>query len=337
MSIPATALKSVATLLPPANGTIREIEGKSRVYYDGYWVRHYDVPDSRAYTKSLIDSLTRRVFHHAEHGINTPGDRLDEVRTAFDAEQDPAKKRVLAAMLAGACLNRGADILTRVVELEQIGVTVEPDNELLQECGRCFMWALEYGRLIRPMTGHEGLDELWGEPFKAFSMSVDAFLETRYVKLALTMHAIDSVRDQILQMYAGLGYFAPFMPLITELAESARSASETLRSDEDYLRVWPRFVAAADRLLATEPEVPPGADRKLYTLARRGVTLIHEGGRLIIDLANLRVPMPKATRDYLDRCERFRERFVGPIAAERRATSGQDTAPRVATTPLPER
>lgn len=304
---------------PPINGTLRVIDGQSRVYYDGYWVRHYVVPNTRAYTKSLIDSLTRRVFHHAEYGINTPGDRLDEVRNAFESEQDSAKKRVLAAMLAGACLNRGADILTRVVELEQIGVSVDPDNELLQECSRCFMWALEYGRLIRPLTGHEGLDELWGEPFKAFSMSVEKFHESRYIKLAMTMRAIDSVRDQIIRMYAGVGFFAPFVPLITELADSARSASETMRSDPEYVEIWPRFVAAADRLLALEPQVPENADRRQYTLARRGVALIREGGRLIIDLAKLRVPMPKTTRDYLERCERFRERFVGPIEASVRA------------------
>ncbi len=297
----------------PANGTLREIHGQSRVFYEGYWVRHYYVPDTRVYKKSLIDSLTRRVFHHAEHGINTPGDRLDEVRDAFDAEQDLAKKRVLAAMLAGACLNRGSDILTRVVELEQIGVVVEPENELLQECGRCFMWALEYGRLIRPLTGHEGLDELWGEPFKAFSLSVEKFLESRYLKLALTMRAIDSVRDQIINMYTGVGFFLPFMPLINELADSAKNACETLRTDTDYVDIWPRFVAAADRLLPIEPEVAPNADRRQYTLARRGVALIREGARLIIDMANLRVPMPKTTRDYLERCERFRERFVKPI------------------------
>lgn len=315
-----------------ANGTLREVDGQLRVYYDGYWVRHYNVPNTRAYKKSLIDSLTRRVFHHAEHGINTPGDRLDEVRDAFETEQDPAKKRVLAAMLAGACLNRGSDILTRVVELEQIGVVVDPDNDLLQECGRCFMWALEYGRLIRPMTGHEGLDELWGEPFKAFSMSVENFLGTRYIKLALTMRAIDSVRDQIMQMYAGVGFFAPFVPLIAELADSAKSASETLRSDTDYVEIWPRFVAAADRLLATEPEVPQGTDRRQYALARRGVALIREGGRLIIDMANLRVPMPRTTRDYLHRCERFRDRFVGPITAERQLTSELEASTRTNTT-----
>jgi hypothetical protein len=335
LSNPAAVLKSPIAETP-ANGTLREIDGQLRVFFEGYWVRHYDVPPTRAYTKSLIDSLTRRVFHHAEHGINTPGDRLDEVRAAFDAEQDLPKKRVLAAMLAGACLNRGSDILTRVVELEQIGVTVDPENDLLQECGRCFMWALEYGHLIRPLTGHEGLDELWGEPFKAFSLSVEKFLETRYLKLALTMRAIDAVRDQIIHMYAGVGIFAPFMSLVEELAGSAKSACETLRTDAEYVEIWPRFVAAADRLLPAEPEVPQGADRRQYTLARRGVALIREGGRLIIDMANLRVPMPKTTREYLERCERFRERFVGPITAERQLTSEIEARARTPATQVQE-
>ena len=183
------------------------------------------------------------------------------------------------------------------------------------------MWALEYGRMIRPLTGHEGLDELWGEPFKAFSLSIDKFLESRYLKLAFTMRAIDSVRDQIIHMYAGVGFFAPFLPLVEELAESAKCACETLRTDAEYVQIWPRFVAAADRLLPLEPEVPQGADRRQYTLARRGVALIREGGKMIIDMANLRVPMPRTTRDYLERCERFRERFVGPISLERQLTS----------------
>jgi hypothetical protein len=137
------------------NGTIRTIDGEERVYYDGYWIRYYDIPDSLNYKKQLIDQLTRRVFHHTESGINTPGDRLNEVRKAYEAEQDPYRKRVLAAMLAGALMNRGSDILTRMVELEQMGVTVSSDNELIRECGRCFMGALEYGKYIRPRARKE--------------------------------------------------------------------------------------------------------------------------------------------------------------------------------------
>ena len=174
-----------------ANGTIRQIDGLDRIYYDGYWIRYYDVPSNLAYKKSLIDQLTRRVFHHVEPGINTPGNKLEEVRSKYESEANSSRKRVLAAMLAGALLNRGADILTRIVELEQIGVSIKPDNELLRECGLCFMGALEYGKYIRVKHGREGLEELWGEPFRAFTTPVERFLESRYIKIAQTMHEID--------------------------------------------------------------------------------------------------------------------------------------------------
>ena len=291
------------------NGTIREIKGEKRILYDGYWIRHYAVPDTLAYKKSLIDALTRRVFHHAEPGINTPGSRLDEVRSAYDQEDDPAKRRVLSAMLAGALLNRGADILTRLVELEQIGVTVNADNELIKECGRCFMGALEYGKSIRPVTGKEALDELWGEPFKAFTMNVEQFLETRYIKIALTMREIDSICDKLVGIFDGIKIFAPHIPMIRELADSAKQASETMRSDLEIIDVWPRFVAARDRLEMAEPEIPESADRREYTLARRGFQLIQDGGEIMIHLASLRVPMPKTTQEFLERCDGFSERF----------------------------
>jgi hypothetical protein len=313
----AVSLKAVPPEAPDriGNGTIRKIDGQHRVFYDGYWIRHYDVPNTLAYKKVLIDSLTRRVFHHAEPGINTPGERFQEVRAAYDSEADAAKKRVLAAMLAGALMNRGSDILTRIVELEQLGVSVKPDNELVRECGRCFMGALEYGRHTRPVTGREGLDELWGEPFKAFTMSVEQFLETRYIKIALTMRAIDTICERLTAMLGRIPIFAPLMPLLRELAEASKLASETMRSDVENIDIWPRFVAAADRLNCAEITVPAGTDRKQHTMARRGLALIREAGETMIHLANLRVPMPKTTGEILEHCDRFEQRFLKSAAS----------------------
>lgn len=291
------------------NGTVRDFDGQERVFYDGYWIRHYKVVETLSLKRRLIDSLARRVFHHAEPGINTPGNRLEEVRRVYERESDPAKKRVLAAMLAGALLNRGTDILTRIVQLEQIGVKLKPENELIKECGRCFMGALEHGKFIRPVTGKEGLDELWGEPFKAFTMSVSHFLETRYLKVALTMRAIDSVRDKLMGIFAKDALFEPLLLKVTELAESAKLAAQTMRIDPDNIEVWPRFVASADKLKLGEVIVPESAGRRELALARRGTELIHEGGELMIHLANLRVPMPKTTQTFLDHCDRFAERF----------------------------
>ena len=294
-----------------ANGTVRKMDGEDRVYYDGYWIRYYDMPDSLSYKKQLIDQLTRRVFHHTEPGINTPSDRLNEVRTAYEAEEDPYRKRVLAAMLAGAMLNRGSDILTHMVELEEMGVRVSPDNELIKKCGRCFMGALEYGKYIRPATGREGLDELWGEPFKVFTMPVKQFLASRYIKIAQTMHEIDAISSKLSSMFAQSPMFSHMVPTIREMGDSAKLAAETMRTDARIIEIWPRFVGASDRISATNAILPEGSIKKQYALGERGIQLIRDGASLIIIHANTRIPMPISTREFLQRCDKFVEKY-GP-------------------------
>ena len=97
-------------------GTLQKIEGRWRVFHDGYWVKAYEAPaDTLTAKKKLIHALTRRLFNHVEHGINIPGTRLEEAQRAFDEETDPQKKRVKASMLAGALFNRAGDVFTKVV------------------------------------------------------------------------------------------------------------------------------------------------------------------------------------------------------------------------------
>lgn len=165
---------------PPPNGTRRVIDGVERVYYDGYWVKTYPIPKDTVQAKrTLIAALTRRLFNHVEHGLNIPGKRLDEARAAYESETDPQKKRVKGAMLAGALFNRATDIFTKLTELEELGVKITPDNALMRECGRCLQEALSLGRLVLHRSGEEGIDELWGEPFRAFSIPIEDFYESR--------------------------------------------------------------------------------------------------------------------------------------------------------------
>jgi len=302
-----------------ANGTIKKIDGEDRVYYDGYWIRYYDIPDTLTYKKQLIDQLTRRVFHHTESGINTPGDRLNEVRKAYEAEQDPYKKRVLAAMLAGALMNRGSDILTRMVELEEMGVIVSSDNELIRECGRCFMGALEYGKYIRPTTGKEGLDELWGEPFKAFTMPVKQFLASRYIKIAQTMREIDAITEKLSATFADTRIFGHLVSNIHDLGGSAKLATETLRSDSRNIEIWPRFVGAADKIAAAKPVLPKEYEKREQALGQKGMQLIKDGAELIISHANSRMPMPKSTQEFLLRCDSFLEKYAAQLQKEKAA------------------
>ena len=137
----------------PPNGTRRRIEDKECIYYDGYWIRYYD-PLGRnpgRPKQQLIDQLTRRLFHHTELGINTPSDRLDTARAAYERETDARRKRVCGAMLAGALFNRATDIFTSIVELAAKGIETSPDNELMRECEECFVEALKLGKTVQAL------------------------------------------------------------------------------------------------------------------------------------------------------------------------------------------
>jgi len=297
-----------------ANGTRRDIDGEPRVYYDGYWIKYYEPPaDNLKAKKHLIRALTRRLFNHVEHGINIPGIRLDEARRAYERETDQERKRVAGAMLAGALFNRAADIFTKVVELQEAGVEITSNDALIHQCGQCLQEALELGRMVRHRSGDEGLDELWGEPFKAFSIPIEAFYESRYLKIAQTMRHIDRIADAMAGTLAGAGLFCGIEQHIRELAEAAKDKCETLRTDPAIFEVWPTFVVAGERLRRLEPQLPKHASEEQIRRARRARTLIRDGASLIQHIARARVPIPKSTHEYLEHCRRFRLAAEPPV------------------------
>ncbi len=301
------------------NGTRKEIDAKPCIYFDGYWIRYYPPPrESLTAKKYLIDSLTRRLFHHTEHGINTPGESLDLARQAYNGEQDPARKRVNGAMLAGALFNRAADIFTTVVDLADKGVHISPDNELMRACGEYFQEALELGKSVKHYSGHEGIDELWGEPLKAFALSIEDFYATRYVKIAQTMSNIDKLGGRMCELFADDAVFAGIGALIVEVCEAAKLESETIRTDSVIFEVWPRFVAAGEALLAFRPNMPEHASIQERRMVEHGMQLIADGNDLLTYISGARVPMPKSTREYLERCDAYEAERRGLPLAEAR-------------------
>ena len=181
-----------------SEGAKRAIDGHWCVFYGGYWIKAYDAPaDTLLAKKGLIQALTRRLFNHVEHGLNIPGTRLDEARRAFDAETDPPKKRVKGAMLAGALFNRATDVITKAVELQALGIEIRAHDALMRQCGDHLQEALALGRLVLHRSGEEGIDELWGEPFKAFVFPIEDFYRSRYIKIAATMRQIDAICDRL--------------------------------------------------------------------------------------------------------------------------------------------
>jgi len=291
---------------PPTDGTRRVIDNIEYVYYDGYWIRYYaPLQDTLANRKRLIDSLTRRAFHHTEAGINTPGSSLELAREAYEKETNPDCKRVNAAMLAGALFNRATDLFTAIVDLGELGVQVSHGNELMRQCSDCFQEALTLGQQVKHHSGCEGIDEVWGEPFKAFTMPIADFYQSRFIKIAQSMREIDLVADCMIEVFGSRTLFAGLKELVVDYARAARQAAETMKKDPRIFQVWPNFVALGELLDAFKPEVPDDADQMLRMRIAYARDLVQEGRRLISYIAGARVPMPQSTAIYIKKCDRF--------------------------------
>ena len=292
---------------PPAEGSRRVVDGQERVYYEGYWIKTYPAPgDSLEAKKRLIEALTRRLFNHTEHGINIPGPLLNEARRHYDTETDPAKRRVKAAMLAGALFNRATDIFTKLVDLQAVGIEILSDNPLMRECGRCLLEAMELGKFVLHRSGEEGIDELWGEPFRAFSVPVEDFYESRYIKIGQSMRDIDKITAGIERIFAQIPEFVGVTTLFREFAEAAKIKTETLRTDADYFELWSELVTAAERLGNFLPDSTSTAEDDPDALAGRlavGLQLIRQGRDLVFYIARARTSMPKSAREFIARCE----------------------------------
>ena len=299
----ATATESNS---PPTDGTRRVIDTIEYAFYDGYWIRYYaPLQDTLANRKRLIDSLTRRAFHHTEAGINTPGSSLELAREAYEKETNPDCKRVNAAMLAGALFNRATDLFTAIVDLGELGVQVSHGNELMRQCSDCFQEALTLGQQVKHHSGCEGIDEIWGEPFKAFTMPIADFYQSRFIKIAQSMREIDLVADCLIEVFGSRTLFAGLKELVVDYAIAARQAAETMKKDPRIFQVWPNFVALGELLDAFRPEVPDDADQMLRMRIAYARDLVQEGRRLVSYIAGARVPMPKSTAIYIKKCHRF--------------------------------
>ena len=311
---------SQKNLLPencPPEGTRRILHGCERVFYDGYWIKTYPTPaNSLDAKKQLIEALTRRLFNHTEHGLNIPGPRLTEARHSYESETDPAVRRVKAGMLAGALFNRATDIFRSLVELQSAGVEIKSSDALMRECGRCLLEAMELGRQVLHRSGEEGIDELWGEPFRAFTVPIEEFYESRYIKIGQTKRDIDRIADAMVDTFSRIPAFADIEKPIRDFARAARIKTETLRTDPDIFDVWPQLVTAAERLANFTPDAPSTGKDSLsegHSISD-GLQLIRSGRDLIFFITRARTPMPKSTSDYIERCRIYLETGLAPLA-----------------------
>lgn len=288
------------------NGTRLIIDKDEYIYYDGYWIRYYQpLEDTLANRKRLIDSLTRRAFHHTEAGINTPGISLDQARAAYEKQTNPRRKRVNAAMLAGALFNRATDLFTSIVDLGELGVKVSRSNELMRQCSDCFQEALTLGKQVKHYSGCEGIDEIWGEPFKAFTMSPEDFYTSRFVKIAQSKRDIDLITNCMIETFCQSPLFADIRRTLVEFGEAAKQVAETMKKDPVIFDIWPNYVALAEIIDSFRPELDDDVGQMLELRTEQGRTLLNEGKRLVGYIAGARVPMPLSTQLYTEKCQAY--------------------------------
>jgi hypothetical protein len=179
----------------------------------------------------------------------------------------------------------------------------------MSECGELLQEALILGQTVLHRSGEEGLDELWGEPFKAFSFSIDAFYNSRYIKIAQTMRAIDGIRDDMLATFAPLPSFVGVDVLLHDFADAAKTKCETLRTDPEIFDVWTSLVVSGEQLSAFRPRLRSDAAASEEGQASQGLQILIAGKKLIYDVTRARVPMPKTAREFGERCEQFRRLY----------------------------
>ena len=288
------------------NGEISEFDEVKRIFFDGYWIRYYSPPrETWTAKKNLIVGLTKRTFHHTEPGINTPGENLDLARCAYQEAKSDEEKRVNAAMLAGALFNRATDIITSVVELEDKGVHISSQNELVQQCGECLAEAMELGKSVHHFSGNEGIDELWGEPLKAFSLSTDKFYESRYVKIAQTMRDIDRISEVLKRTLESFSEFTDAWPLLLDYANFAKLNCEIMKTDPDYFSIWPKFVTCSERMQNLVEKILDQHRGHIEQEILDGCGMFEQGRNLITYISGARVPMPRTMNRFLEDCEKF--------------------------------
>jgi hypothetical protein len=125
------------------------------------------------------------------------------------------------------------------------------------------------------------------------------------VKIALAMRAVDLLAAELLATFGGVRMFSGIAALISEFAHASKSKCETLRTDPDIFDVWTSFVVSGEKLTDFEPELS-GSGKGEHDCAAQGKALVRSGKDLIAYITRARVPMPKSTREFIEKCERFR-------------------------------
>jgi hypothetical protein len=119
----------------------------------------------------------------------------------------------------------------------------------------------------------------------------------------MTMRAIDSVGEALLATIAVLSPFVTLSPVVDDFVRTAKLKTETLRTDPEVFEVWSSFVVASEILCGFQPIALGGPGSVDSQVCGQFSELLREGSAIVSSMARARVPMPKTTQAFLDRCE----------------------------------
>ncbi len=118
----------------------------------------------------------------------------------------------------------------------------------------------------------------------------------------MTMRAIDCITAEMKLTLATHAAFAGVAELLDRFSAASKLKSETLRTDADVFEVWTSFVVSSEALRAFRPVLHDDSSPGLRHWVDEGVELVERGAELVTWMARARVPMPKSTREFLERC-----------------------------------
>jgi hypothetical protein len=100
--------------------------------------------------------------------------------------------------------------------------------------------------------------------------------------------------------------FSTLAPVVDEFVVAAKLKTETLRTDPEVFEVWSSFVVASETLSGFQPALGSNAGPDAQ-LCSQFSELLRVGAELVSSMARARVPMPKSTSAFIERCEALQQ------------------------------
>ena len=133
------------------------------------------------------------------------------------------------------------------------------------------------------------------------------------MKIAQTMREIDLIGAAMIANFTRIPVFVKIDGPINDFVNAAKIKAENLRTDPDIFDVWAQLVTAAERLANFTPQRQVLRSEVPEHNISDGLQLVRSGRDLIFYIARARTPMPKSTREYIERCEIYLASGQAPL------------------------